>query len=278
MSLLALFCDVDDFCQQWQAQQPTSLPAVSGQRRRQPRLIDSEIMTIVIHFHQSGYRNFKDYYIKYVQAHLQREFPNLVSYSRFITLMQRAMVLLWAYAQARCGNCTGISFVDSTALRVCTNRRFYRHKVFAGIAARGRCSQAVGVLGARRTRYRGIDKVHLQHLMTAAAMNLMRVLDWLAGKQRTLPLGYIRDGSSYVIIGSNGGLDRHPAWYFNLQHNPNGQIQVRDKVLQVTAETAQGEHRQRLWQQLIAEAPGYADYEKMTTREIPMVILTPTNG
>ncbi len=75
-------------------------------------------MTIVIHFHQSGYRDFKDYYTKQVQVQLRSEFPQLVSYSRFVTLMQRVVLLLWAYAQARCGTCTGISFVDSTALRV----------------------------------------------------------------------------------------------------------------------------------------------------------------
>jgi len=140
MTLLELFCNVDDFCQQWQAEQPKSLPRVSGQRRRQPGLSESEIMTLVIHFHQSGYRDFKDYYRKHVQAHLGREFPRLVSYSRFVTLMQRTVLLLWAYAQACCGRCTGISFVDSTALRVCTNRRINRHKVFAGLAARGQCS------------------------------------------------------------------------------------------------------------------------------------------
>jgi len=140
MTLLELFCKVDDFCQQWQAQQPKSLPRVSGQRRRQPGLSESEIMTLVIHFHQSGYRDFKDYYRKHVQAHLGSEFPRLVSYSRFVTLMQRVVLLLWAYAQACCRRCTGISFVDSTALRVCTNRRIKRHKVFAGLAARGQCS------------------------------------------------------------------------------------------------------------------------------------------
>lgn len=140
MTLLELFCDVDDFCQQWQSQQPKSLPGVSGQRRRQPGLSESEIMAIVIHFHQSGYRDFKDYYTKHVQVQLRCEFPQLVSYSRFVTLMQRVVWLLWAYAQACCGMCTGISFVDSTALRVCTNRRINRHQVFAGLAARGQCS------------------------------------------------------------------------------------------------------------------------------------------
>lgn len=140
MTLLELFCDVDDFCQSFNRQHARLLSRAVGKRVRQPGLRESEIMTIVIHFHQSGYRNFKDYYTQHVLVHLRGEFPQLVSYSRFVTLMQRVVVLLWAYAQARCGRCTGISFVDSTALRVCTNRRINRHKVFAGLAARGQCS------------------------------------------------------------------------------------------------------------------------------------------
>lgn len=135
-SLLKLFCDVDDFCQQVQNRQ---LPE-SGRRVRQPGLSDSEIMTIMIHFHQSGYRDFKSYYTRHVQPHLHNAFPELVSYSRFVTLLPRVVLLLWAYAQARCGRCTGIAFVDSTPLRVCHNRRIGRHKVFRKLAARGQCS------------------------------------------------------------------------------------------------------------------------------------------
>jgi hypothetical protein len=135
-SLLKLFCDVDDFCQWVQQQQ---LPA-GGRRVRQPGLYASEIMTIMIHFHQSGYRNFKSYYTYHVQRHLRNAFPELVSYSRFISLLPRVALLLWAYAQARCGRCTGIAFVDSTPLRVCHNRRISRHKVFRNLAARGQCS------------------------------------------------------------------------------------------------------------------------------------------
>lgn len=140
MTLLELFCHVDDFCQQWYKTQPQQLPAHSGQRRRQPDLCESEIMTIVIHFHQSGYRHFKAYYVEHGQAHLQAEFPHLVSYSRFVTLMQRVVVLLWGYAQSCCSTPTGIAFIDSTALAVCRNRRIKRHKVFARLAARGQCS------------------------------------------------------------------------------------------------------------------------------------------
>lgn len=140
MTVLELFCDVDDFCQLFMRQQAAFLPAQRGRRVRQPGLCASEIMTLVIHFHQSGYRNFKMYYQQYVQSHLSAEFPDLVSYSRFVSLMPRVVLLLWAYLLARCGRCTGISFIDSTALKVCHNRRISRNKVFAGRAKRGQSS------------------------------------------------------------------------------------------------------------------------------------------
>jgi hypothetical protein len=140
MSLLRLFCDVDDFWKQMEQQRQLGLPAHVGQRRREPELCASEIMTILIHFHQTGYRCFKRYYEKHVLKHLRGAFPAAISYSRFVSLMPRVVVLLWAYALHRCGRCTGISFVDSTVLRVCHNRRITRHKVFVATAARGQSS------------------------------------------------------------------------------------------------------------------------------------------
>lgn len=89
MSLLELFCDVDDFCQAfepWLAKQ--QLEGSRGSKRGpQPRLSKSEIMTIVIHFHQAGYKTFKNYYQKHVCQELRKEFPELVSYNRFVELM-----------------------------------------------------------------------------------------------------------------------------------------------------------------------------------------------
>src|SRR5258705_2865657 len=140
MTLLELFCDVDDFYQVCAQQRRQLLPARVGQRVRQPYLCESEIMTILIHFHQAGYRTFKMYYTHYVQCHLQAEFPGLVSYSRFVSLMPRVVLTLWAYLLVRCGRCTGISFIDSTTLKVCHNRRISRNKVFAGRAKRGQSS------------------------------------------------------------------------------------------------------------------------------------------
>ena len=141
MSLLELFIDVDDF---WQVFFPIwkQRLLVSGnvQRMRQTQLSMSEIMTIIIHFHQSGYRNFKAYYIGHVQKYLQSEFPDLVSYNRFVELKPRALIPLLAYMRGRKGTCTGNSFVDSTPLKACHNRRIKRHKVFAGLADRGKSS------------------------------------------------------------------------------------------------------------------------------------------
>lgn len=97
-----------------------------------------------------------------------------------------------------------------------------------------------------------------------------------SGKERTIPLGAMSDGDHYMIIASNGGMEKHPAWYFNLQANPQVTIQVQDKVMKATASTADPETRARLWSQLVKVAPGYAAYEKRTTREIPVVILQPT--
>ena len=139
MSLVETFCSADDFCQlcepHWEQMQ---LQSGLCQRGRKSRLSLSEVMTIIIHFHQSGYRTLKSYYQNYVLVHLRGEFPTLVSYSRFVRLMKRAVVPLLFYLKVNQGSCTGISFVDSTPIKVCHNRRIERHKTFKGLAARGK--------------------------------------------------------------------------------------------------------------------------------------------
>ncbi|MCA1553647.1 MAG: IS982 family transposase [Chloroflexi bacterium] len=141
MSLLGLFCDVDDFCQvflpKWQREQLTS---GLRQRHRARRLSLSEVMTLLIHFHQSHYRDFKAFYTEYALKHLRAEFPGLVSYTRFVEFIPGTLIPLCAYLRDCCGTCTGISFLDSTTLAVCHNRRIHQHKVFAALAARGKSS------------------------------------------------------------------------------------------------------------------------------------------
>jgi hypothetical protein len=139
MSLLEVFCAVDDFCQAFTPKwQQMLLGEGVRQRQREARLSLSERMTIIIHFHQSGYRTFKDYYVRHVCVHLRQEFPALVSYARFVELMPQTVVPLMVYLHHCFGHCTGISFVDATSLSVCRNQRIHQHKVFADIAARGK--------------------------------------------------------------------------------------------------------------------------------------------
>jgi Transposase DDE domain len=141
MSLLELYCHVDDFCQQTEPQRKSQLIDDGRMHReRAGELSASEIMTILIHFHQSQYRTFKAYYTQYVQVHLTSEFPRLVSYARFVQLMPRVFTRLCAYLCSLFGRCTGVSFIDSTFIAVCDNRRISQHKVFAGLATRGRGS------------------------------------------------------------------------------------------------------------------------------------------
>lgn len=141
MSLVELFCDVDGFCQQHEkAYHQHLLTSGHVKRIRRPQMSASEMMTLMIHFHQSSYRTFKDYYTKHVMKHLTQEFPHLVSYNRFVALMPRIGILLLAYLNQCKGRCTGISFVDATSIAVCHNRRIPRHRVFDGLAERGKTS------------------------------------------------------------------------------------------------------------------------------------------
>jgi len=141
MSLLELFCHVDDFCQSFLPQHQAHLLAVGVRQRQRARsLSESEIMTILILFHQSHYRDFKAFYTQEVLAHLRAEFPGLVSYTRFVEFMPAVLLPLCAYLRHCMGTCTGISFLDSTDLTVCHNKRISSHKVFAGAAARGKTS------------------------------------------------------------------------------------------------------------------------------------------
>jgi hypothetical protein len=141
-SLLQLFCDVDDFCKAflpiWDQQ---LLSNGQKQRQRKRSLTMSEVMTILIAFHQSHYRDFKAFYREQVLKYWHAEFPGLVSYNRFVEYITSAFVPLTLYLRTCClGDCTGISFIDSTSLDVCLNQRIHSHKVFAGLAERGKTS------------------------------------------------------------------------------------------------------------------------------------------
>lgn len=141
ISLEELFCSVDDFCQGFEPQWKQQLLGFGlQQRKRQRSLSLSEIMTILIAFHQSCYRNFKTYYQQKVQTQWAGDFPGLVSYQRFIEWVPSTLVPMCAEERSCFGKCSGISFMDSTPLKVCHNRRIPQHKVFDNLAARGKTS------------------------------------------------------------------------------------------------------------------------------------------
>ena len=96
-----------------------------------------------------------------------------------------------------------------------------------------------------------------------------------SGKPRTTPLTFFRDGNDLVVIASNGGSDRPPGWWLNLQHNPRAVVGIDGEELNVTARAAPPEQRERLWVEITATYSGYAKYQQKTARQIPVVLLTP---
>lgn len=97
-----------------------------------------------------------------------------------------------------------------------------------------------------------------------------------SGEPRTTPLTYpVRDGDQIVLVASWGGDDRHPQWYRNLQADPKVTAKVDGQTRAYTARTATPEERADLWPRIVAAYKGYADYQKNTEREIPVVLLTP---
>lgn len=142
LDVTQIFCDVDDFCTAFetysQASQP--LPYDGKAKHYRSRLSLSEVMTIVIAFHGSGFRTFKDFYTCQVLPHWRSAFPNLVSYSRFVELVPWSVMLLGCFLQTLFGELTGISFVDATSLEVCHPNRAKQNKVFKGQADWGKSS------------------------------------------------------------------------------------------------------------------------------------------
>lgn len=105
---------------------------------------------------------------------------------------------------------------------------------------------------------------------------LLTTIGRKSGKPRPLPLIYGEAGKSYVVIASKGGMPDHPVWFRNLEANPNVDLMVGAKSVKARARVAEGEERERLWKQLVAIYPPYADYQKNASpRVIPVVVLDP---
>jgi Transposase DDE domain len=142
LDLTQIFCDIDDFYQVLDTlgQSVPQLPSDTETKLYQSKLSLSEVASIVIAFHGSGFRTFKAFYTLQVLAHWKSAFPNLVSYKRFVELMPWSLMGLVCFLKTRTADMTGISFVDSTSLEVCHPKRAHSHKVFKALAGWGKSS------------------------------------------------------------------------------------------------------------------------------------------
>ena len=140
--IIEIFVKIDDFHQEFEEQiKKTALEEGSIKRKRSSKLSDSEIMTILVGFHLSQIKNFKAYYVFYVTPHLGHLFPDLVSYNRFVELQSKVALALMFYLKYKgLGKSTGISYVDSTPLKVCHIKREKQNKVFKNFAKKGHSS------------------------------------------------------------------------------------------------------------------------------------------
>ena len=142
MDIVSIFCDIDDFCQHLLTAQYPQLTAGSNQKKQRPRSLTlSEVMTILVFFQASHYRTFQHFYLAHMLGQRRGDFPTLPSYTRLVELIPMTLLPLCAYLPTRQGQLTGLPFIDSLPLRVCHNRRIHSHKVFAGLARRGKGSR-----------------------------------------------------------------------------------------------------------------------------------------
>lgn len=113
----------------------------------------------------------------------------------------------------------------------------------------------------------------LMSRMRGMPILLLNSIGRRTGKKRTTPLMYIRDGENYVITASNNGRDKHPSWFYNIGSESKVEIEVPGDRLEVVPFIASEIDKERLWPQLVAQAPFFDGYRKGTTRVIPMVVL-----
>jgi deazaflavin-dependent oxidoreductase (nitroreductase family) len=111
--------------------------------------------------------------------------------------------------------------------------------------------------------------------MSGRSFLLLTTVGRKSGKERITPLQYVPDGKRFLLIASNGGALKHPQWLLNLHGKPQAVVQVGAKTINVTATEASGEERSQLWSLITSRYPNFAGYQQRTTREIPVVILTP---
>jgi deazaflavin-dependent oxidoreductase (nitroreductase family) len=117
----------------------------------------------------------------------------------------------------------------------------------------------------------------LGNKMMGAPVLFLTTVGRKSGKEHISPLLYLADGDAMVVVASNGGYAKHPAWYHNILAQPDVQVKVNGRVIKAHAEVASGAEKARLWPQAVSMYKGYANYQEKTSRDIPVVILRPAS-
>jgi deazaflavin-dependent oxidoreductase (nitroreductase family) len=124
-------------------------------------------------------------------------------------------------------------------------------------------------------RYRATDGEDGHDWQEGTSILLLTTTGRKSGEPRTTPLIYGRDGDNYLVVASKGGADEPPAWYVNLQADPEAEIQVKADRMKVRARDATPDEKPELWRTMTAEWPHYDEYQRKTDRQIPVVVLEP---
>jgi len=133
----------------------------------------------------------------------------------------------------------------------------------------------MNVMGGTHTALYRVTRGKVGGTMLKVPILLLITRGRKSGKQRTTPLMFSRDGDNLVLIASVGGAPRNPGWYWNLQGG-EAEVQVGSERRRVRARDAEGDERERLWAQMVALYPNYAEYQKKPTRQTPVVVLEPS--
>jgi F420H(2)-dependent quinone reductase len=136
-------------------------------------------------------------------------------------------------------------------------------------------------LATRVTRFHGYwlrrtrGRLASRNLLVAPRQRVLALttIGRKSGRPRTTALGYLRDGEDFAVVASNSGLDRSPAWWMNLQVNPEAEIDAAGERVRVCAREATPEEQERLWSRFLDQYPGFDGYRQLTTRKIPVVLL-----
>ena len=142
-NIIEIFCFLDEFCKYFEPELKKRAISASGKlhRNRPGRMSDSEIMTILVLFHTSRFRDLKSFYLGYICQHMRKEFPHVISYNRFVERQAKVgLHLLLFFQTCALGKCTGISIIDSTPLVSCHIKRMHMHKTMRGWAQKGKCT------------------------------------------------------------------------------------------------------------------------------------------